>query len=207
VSDALRLMVFDATCRGRGALPGLSHAWSAGSGLYRAGGNLDHAFGATSWAAALDWIANVGAGEAIAQIQFWGHGKWGSVRMGDEALTIDSLAAGAPHERRLRSIRERLSGPGALWWFRSCETFGAEPGHTFARRWTDYFGCRAAGHSYIIGFWQSGLHSLGPGQTPGWPRDEGLALGTPAAPERALWSRPWLDHTISCLRSTIPTGW
>ena len=36
-------------------------------------------------------------------------------------------------------------------------------GHDFARAWTDFFGSRAAGHTFIIGYWQSGLHTLAPG--------------------------------------------
>jgi hypothetical protein len=93
-----------------------------------------------------------------------------------------------------------------LWWFRTCETFGCEAGHDFARRWTRFFGCRAASHTYIIGPWQSGLHILEPGQSPDWPLDEGLAEGTPDSPEKALWSTPGKPNTIFCLTSRLPDG-
>jgi hypothetical protein len=207
MGPALRLMIFDASCRGRGAVPGLSDAWSAGSGLYRASGSLDRSYGAHSWSEALEWLATVEPARQIAQIQFWGHGKWGEVRIDGEPLSVASLREQHEHADKLRAIRKRLTGHDALWWFRSCETFGAAIGHEFAKRWVDYFGCRAAGHTYIIGFWQSGLHSLSPGEQAYWPDDEGLAEGTPEAPQRARWSRPWHGHTISCLSSSFPPSW
>ena len=37
--------------------------------------------------------------------------------------------------------------------------------------------------------------------------DEGLEAGTPAQPEKALWSRRREPNTISCFRGTIPDGY
>jgi hypothetical protein len=71
----------------------------------------------------------------------------------------------------------------------------------------DFFGCRVAGHTYTIGYWQSGLHSLVPGALPDWPLDEGLAAGAPRMPTRSLASSPDAPHTISCLVGEIPDGW
>jgi len=203
MSAALRLLVYDRTCRGRPLLPGLSHAWAAGARLYRARGLVDLARGVESWEQALDWLGDVEPERAIAEIQFWGHGKWGLARVGEEELSLRSLEPGHPHQRRLARIRERLV-PDALWWFRTCETFGAERGQAFAAAWSSFFGCRSAGHTYVIGAWQSGLHLLGPGETPAWSEAEGLAEGTPSAPVRALWSRPEAPNTITCFDGTLP---
>ena len=202
----LRLLVYDATCRGRRALPGLSHAWQSGATLYRGLGRIDAAFGATSWAEALDWLATVRAGEPIEEIQYWGHGKWGRALVADDALDAAALEPDHPLHVSLSLVRARLTGRDALWWWRTCETFGACAGHAFARAWTSFLGCRAAGHTYVIGFWQSGLHVLVPDAEPFWPLDEGLASGTPDAPIEARWSRPWYPRTVSCLAGRIPVS-
>jgi hypothetical protein len=57
----------------------------------------------------------------------------------------------------------------------------------------------------VIGFWQSGLHSLLPGQQPGWSVDEGLIPSDPPAPY-ARGSRPGAPNTITCLHGRIPDG-
>jgi len=97
--------------------------------------------------------------------------------------------------------------PGALVWFRSCETFGAAAGRDFARRLTDFFGCAAAGHTFVIGYWQSGLHRLEPGQPPGWAANEGIARGSPDRPELASSSSPRAPNTITCFTGKVPEGW
>ncbi len=205
---ALRLLVFDRTCTGRHALPGLSHAWRVGGWLYGGLGRLDARLGAASWGEALAWLTAVARDRPIAEIQFWGHGKWGEARIGDERLDAAALRPGHPHHAALRDLRGRLTGDGeALWWFRTCETLGARPGHDFARRWTDFFRARVAGHTYIIGPWQSGLHSLSPGREPAWSPDEGLVAGTPERPERARWSHRGEPNTIHCLVGEIPAGY
>ena len=117
------------------------------------------------------------------------------------ALAPDSIYAG-----QIAAIRERLSADSLLW-FRTCETFGAAAGHDFARAVTDTFGCDAAGHTYIIQYWQSGLHRLRPGATPHWPADEGLLRGSVDAPERARQSTPMAPNTVTCLAGEIPAGY
>jgi hypothetical protein len=199
----LRLLVYDATCRELGV--GLSDAWYAGSVLYRALGRFDHVLGARSWHEAWHWLAEIAPGERIAEVQYWGHGNWGNARLGGERLDIDWLEPRHAQAAALNALRDRLASD-ALFWFRTCETFGAERGQDFARAFVDRFGCRAAGHTFIIGWWQSGLHSLAPGEVPTWPNDEGLRDGTPNAPERARWSQPWAPNTVSCLRGHIPDG-
>jgi hypothetical protein len=205
VPAPLRLLVYDRTCLGRGLLPGLTRAWQVGRGLYGALGRLDGACGAASWAEALDWLASQEADRRIAEVQFWGHGQWGLARLGDERLDEGSLAPGHAHRPRLERIAERmLPGAAGLWWFRTCETFGTAAGHAFAQAWTGFLGCRGAGHTYVIGVWQSGLHSLLPGETPRWSVDEGLR---PAPASYALPSRPGAPNTITCLHGKVPAGY
>jgi hypothetical protein len=159
-------MIYDATCLQRIRSGGLSRVWRAGGGLYRILGRFDRVFGASSWGEALDWLGTAGAPARIAEIQFWGHGKWGAPRIGSEVLDRLSLLTGRPLNAQLRAVRDRLvPGGESLWWFRACETFGAVPGQDFARAFTEFLGCRAAGHTHVIAFFQSGLHSLGPGET------------------------------------------
>jgi hypothetical protein len=187
-------------------LPGLTRAWQVGRGLYRALGRLDGALGAASWGEALDWLGTYRPEQRIAEVQFWGHGQWGLARLGAEQLDESALDAGYIHHARLRRIAGRLlPGDQGLWWFRTCETFGTDRGQAFARAWTGFLGCRAAGHTYVIGVWQSGLHSLRPGEAPTWSIDEGLR-----SDERrlafALSSRPGAPNTITCLHGQVPAG-
>lgn len=204
-TGAIRLMIYDSTCLGRIRTGGLSRIWRLGGAVYRALGRFDRVCGASSWAEALDFLATAGAPTRIAEIQFWGHGKWGAPRIGTEVLARPSLSAGHPLYEGLRAVRDRLvPGGQGLWWFRACETFGAIPGQEFARAFTEFFGCRAAGHTYIISFFQSGLHTLRPGEAPYWPTDEGLRRGTPEEPLEAHPSTPGAPHTITCLRSRLP---
>ena len=202
----LRVMVYDRTCTGRGPLPGLSHAWWTGSHLYRALGRIDATRGVSSWSEALSWLAEYEPERPIGEVQYWGHGKWGLARIDREPLDEDALLRDSSLRPLLERVRLRMCSPSGLWWFRTCETFGARPGHAFARAFTDFMGCRAAGHTYIIGHWQSGLHTLAPGDTPRWSDDEALLAGTPDAPERALWSKRTAPNTITFLHGRIPTG-
>ena len=190
--------------------PGLSLSWRAGGTLYSALGRIDAYAGFSSWDAALTWLAEVRGDQRIGEIQFWGHGKWGCAKIDREDLDIELLDPAHPHHDKLRAIRERMRSHGdqlPLWWFRTCETFGAHRGHEFARAWAEFFGSRAAGHTYIIGPWQSGLHTLDPGETPSWSADEGLIEGSPSAPRRSEWSTRRAPNTITCFHGRIPAGY
>jgi hypothetical protein len=193
-----RLLVYDRTCR-RGRR-GLSPVWATGSRLYQRMGRIDAALGVASWDEAFAWLARQ---ESIEEIQYWGHGRWGRALVGDDVFGLDTLAR---YALELARVRERLV-PNALVWFRTCETLGARAGHDFAMRLADSLGARVAGHTYIIGFHQSGLHGLYPGMRPDWPADEGLADGDPDAPRQALWSRPWAPRTITALAGRVPQAW
>ena len=194
---AVRLMVYDATA---GAL---SRAWRAGAVLYRALGRLDATYGARTWEEALAWIARH---DDIAEVQYWGHGKWGSVLVDRAPLDARSLVPGQAHHAALADVRARLA-PDALVWLRTCEAFGARAGHDFAAALSEFFAprrARVAGHTYVIGALQSGLHGLAPGARPDWPLDEGLAEGTPEAPLRAHASSPKAPNTITCFDGAVP---
>lgn len=207
-AEPLRLMIFDKTCTGPKLRPGLSHAWWTGGVLYGRLLRRLHAWhGAASWAEALAWVATVQPHRPIAELQFWGHGKWGRAYIGRDLLDAGALRSDHPHHAALAAIRERLVGPEALWWFRTCETFGAAPGQAFAQGLTDFLGCRAAGHTYIIGGWQSGLHSLRPGEVPTWSPLEGVKSGPPEDPREALWSGRRAPNTIHCLSGQVPAGY
>lgn len=201
---SLRLIVYDDSCRGR-FRQGLSTIWSAGAVLYRARGDAAIARGVHDWREALDWLGAVEPASTIEELQFWGHGKWGALYVGASAVDRSVFAAGHALATPLARLRERLS-PQTRLWFRTCETFGARRGHDFASAVTDYFGCPAAGHTYVIGFWQSGLHRLNPGQQPDWPANEGLLEGSPDAPRRARVSSPREPSTITCLNSRFPNA-
>jgi hypothetical protein len=192
-----RLLVYDRTAGG------LAWAWAAGARLYRARGWLDGARGAASWSEAFDYLASAAPDRQLAEIQFWGHGKWGDARIGDERFDVRSLSRGHPHATALDGVRARFA-EDALFWFRTCETLGANAGKELARVLGDALGCSVAGHTHVIDFFQSGLHALRPGRTPSWDPAEGLAAGTPERPLRALRSHPALPGTITCLDGQLP---
>jgi hypothetical protein len=165
------------------------------------------ACGAGSWLEALDWLETVQAPHRIGEIQFWGHGKWGEVLVNGQVLDRTALRPEHPLYSRLIAIRQRLVPDGqALWWFRTCETFGARPGHIFAEEWSSFFGCRCAGHTHIIGYYQSGLHCLRSLARPHWPVEEGILVGTPDHPEQAANSNRTAPNTITCLHGQVPPG-
>jgi hypothetical protein len=197
----LRVMLFDRSCRGRGLLPGLSHAWGTGAVLFRALGRFDACHGAWSWAQGLDWLLAISRERPIAEIQFWGHGEWGGLWIDEELLTAAALEPGHYLHERMAALRDRLVPDGsALWWFRSCDVFGTQTGHDFARAWTRFFRCRAAGHTFQIMTLQSGLHVLDAGAEPTWSLREGVVDGLPKADDSGL-SKP---NTITFLHSRLP---
>lgn len=204
----MRLLIYDATWVGRPLVqPGLTASWIVGGALYRGLGRLHASYGATSWEDALAWLCSVEPARAIDEIQFWGHGTWGRVWIGRDRLDVDALVD-ATHSRHadLVALRARLCGPSALLWFRSCSTFGREAGQRFATTWSRFFRCRVAGHTYVIGPWQSGLHSLAPDESPAWSVREGLPDDVDE-PTHARWSGPFEPNTISCLHGRIPDGY
>jgi hypothetical protein len=202
VSQALRLVLFDATQRARKPV-GLGLSWQLGSTLYRGLGRVDATYGARSWASAFGWLESYEPSRPIAELQYWGHGKWGRLFLDRECLDRSALSLTHALRPRLDALRARLQ-PEALIWLRTCETLGAEAGHDFASALADFSGATVAGHTFVIGFFQSGLHSLLPGAKPHWSNSEGLAEGSAKNPIRARLSGPNEPHTITCLTGKIP---
>ncbi|HET9954367.1 MAG TPA: hypothetical protein VFQ61_07680 [Polyangiaceae bacterium] len=201
-----RLLIYDATQHTR-APRSLGLAWQFGSYLYRGLGRIDAAYGARRFDAALRWVRRRADEHGpVTELQYWGHGKWGAVFVDRERLDRGALAPAHPLRRDLDAIRECLA-PNALIWFRTCETLGANAGQDFASALGDYLGARIAGHTFVIGFYQSGLHELPPGCRADWSASEGLAVGSPGAPQRALNSAPSQPNTITCLEGRVPTQW
>lgn len=202
-------MVYDATWAGRRPMQTLlTSSWMAGGALYRGLNRLDLVYGATSWTDALAWLGEVERGRKISEVQYWGHGKWGRAVIGKDVLDQRALDdVGHVLHEDLTALRDRLT-PEGLVWFRTCETFGTAKGHAFAKACTRFFQCRAAGHTYVIGPWQSGLHSLRPGEEPTWSKTEGLPPSVDgAAPKFALMSSRTAPRTITCLHGAVPNEW
>ena len=204
--SALRLLVYDAT--DKGGERALRTAWRTGARVYRALGRVDAFFPATSWASALAWLARFEEGRQIAQVQFWGHGKWGAALIADDVFSRASLAQGGASHDALTSVQKRmLPDAASLVWFRTCETFGAQRGQDFAMQLSERLGARVAGHTYAIAALQSGLHGLRPGARPSWSPTEGLKRGTAAAPEEARWSSAQAPNTVHFMTSEVPAAW
>jgi hypothetical protein len=197
-------VVFDATQLSRPPRA-LGASWHAGALLYRSMGYVDATFGARSVAEALEWALRTAKDRPIGEIQYWGHGKWGRILVDRESLDREALAPGHALRPKLEALRERLS-PGALLWFRTCETLGARAGQDFAAALGDFTGASVAGHTYVIGYFQSGLHVLSPGAVPDWTVTEGLLDGTPEAPRSARTSGPSEPNTITCFTPRLPAS-
>lgn len=194
-------MIFDRGLGGIWYQSLLTASWQVGARLYSALGRFDAFFGVSSWQEAFDWLARHDSQEPIREVQYWGHGNWGSARVSGELLSMETIPH---HADALRALADRM-GPESLFWFRTCETFGRAVGHDFARAWSDRLGCRVAGHTYVIHLAQSGLHSLALGSSPTWSTDEGLPSSA-ERPRHALSSRFGYPNTISCFRGDIPEG-
>jgi hypothetical protein len=196
----LHLLVFDRTCTW------LSRAWGTGAHLYRGLGRVDAALPVSSWDEALRWLGTHGGDEPIAEIQYWGHGRWGRVLVAGDALDAERLRPSHASFVAIERVRERLA-PDARVWLRTCEAFGADAGHDFAMRLADTLGVRVAGHTFVIGAVQSGLRTLVPGARPGWSASEGLCEGTAARPIRAHGSSFFRPRTVTCFTNSFPASW
>jgi len=188
------------------AAPGLSPAWYAGTLLHRLTRAADAALGARSWAEALTWATRTAQERRrpIGSLQVWGHGGWGFMLLGKTRLDEGALQPDHALAPLLDAFRAQLTGPEAVVWLRCCSAFGAAEGRRFAVAASRRLGCRVAGHTYIIGPFQSGTHSVRPGQEPSWDPAEGVQHDTQGRPSSARWSGPFEPATVSCLRLGLP---
>jgi len=164
-------------------------------------------FGASSWDDAAEAIGAAYRGAVmklkpqhraafrLSEVQIWGDGASG----------LPMIAGKPMSEAFIRRIQVSV-GPESLVWFRMCSVLFGGKGQAFAERTAKELGCRIAGHTHTIGVLQSGLYSLGPGESPHvstWgPRDEVLA-GDWTKLESG-WREP---RTIFCARMSLPVGW
>ena len=216
----LRLVIYDATDTAPVAVPritrradgaaegtgGLTRFWRMGAGLHRGIGRASASLGARSWREALRWTADVAAreDEKVHELQLWGHGGWGYMGMGDERLDVATASGDLDGEM---TGLARVLAPGALVWFRCCSAFGTAAGQRFATAIAERLGARVAGHTYIIGLWQSGTRSVAPGESAAWDPDEGVLRGADGSPLGADVSSMRAPRTLHCLRPGLPAGW
>lgn len=204
-----RIMIYDATTIRDGVdwkEDGLAYSWFAGGKLYRIFRWLDKTKGVESWEEALDYLIEQGKKEPISQVQYWGHGFWGSAWIGSQRVDSKILAEGKPLRKKFEELSELLT-EDALWWWRTCQTYGTEYGQQFAKDFTELLNCKTAAHTYIIGPWQSGGHSLVPGEEPDWSPEEGVESRPERGWPKAKWSGWREPNTIFCLQGHLPKDW
>jgi hypothetical protein len=183
----------------------LRFSWIAGEVLYKLFGSIDEANGCFSWTEALQWLLEVQKDKKIKTIQFWGHGTPGNVWINGQSLSIGNLLVAGIHKHLLLKLSQRLTSESVIW-FRACNVAATKQGQEFMKSLAEILGCRAAAHTFIVHPWQSGLHTIGPGEQPHWPLDEGVKIKKDGTMQM-LWSKPWSPNTVFCLASKIPNGW
>lgn len=183
--------------------------WRTGGWLYRnipGRWRMDYTAGFDNWKDALTWVSEVGNGELIDEIEYWGHGSPGKVWMKNEVLHSRSFSEFSNWGPLLQKVRGRLHAD-SLVWFRTCSTFCGEPGHKFAKAWANNLGCTVAAHTHIIHILQAGLHTIKPGEEPSWDIKEGIKSGSTLRPIRIKWSNFNSPNCLFALQSDIPKGW
>jgi hypothetical protein len=168
----------------------LALSWRIGCFLHKLFGKLDAYHAATSWDDAFEWLLKQDS--QLTSVQYWGHGGAGNVWLAGKYVE--------------RSAFKKLAGkiaPSGVLWFRTCNTFRGLAGYTFSKSLSETLGCTIAGHTRTIGVFQSGLHTLKPGEEPRWSIDE-KDEGPPLLSQSGLQLG---NNTIFCLRATIPEGW
>ncbi len=190
----------DGTAAGTG---GLSKFWRLGGVYHRAALRAHAVFGATSWHEALGFAATTAEtmSRPIDELQFWGHGGFGFMLMDEEPLSAHSIQD--QHSALVHRLKAQLR-PSSLVWFRCCSAFGSADGKHFAKRMAAALGAGIAGHTHIIGFFQSGLHLLRPFAEPHWSDDEGVERNAQGAAQGARESSIRGPNTITALRMGLP---
>lgn len=168
----------------------LSLSWLIGCFLHKLFGKLDDYHGATSWEDAFSWLETRPG--PLASVQYWGHGSPGTVWLANKRLD----------QTQFKRLVTKMT-PRSVLWFRTCSTFEGQQGYDISKYLTTTLNCVVAGHTRVIGVFQSGLHTRKPGEEPRWPLTEG-DVGNPTLVGMGL---QWGNNTIFCLRATIPEGW
>lgn len=130
----------------------LALSWRIGCFLHKLFGQLDDYHVATSWDDAFTWLET--RPKPLTSIQLWGHGAPGTMWVAGEQLTHTHFG------RIVDSVT-----PETVVWFRTCSTFRGTRGQDFAVYLATLLKCTIAAHTRTIGVFQSGLHTIEPGQT------------------------------------------
>lgn len=202
VNNDLDVMFYDAS---DWAGEELRFSWITGGLFYRLFGSIEEIRGCFNWTEALKFLANVQPGKKIKTIQFWGHGTPGNVWINGHSLSVRSLLATSAHRHYLNKLKQRLD-PDSVVWFRACNVAATQEGQFFMQSLANFLGCKVAAHTFIVHAWQGGLHTLGPGQEPDWPLDEGVEFDKDGN-LKMLWTKPWSPNTLFCLTGKIPEEW
>lgn len=181
---------------------GLTASWLLGGLFYRWFAWLTKTKGVSSWDEAFEYLLNLKlkSGQLIWEIQFWGHGQAGRAFIDGDPFQEKDLEPGGRYHEKMLELSARLDPKGHIW-FRTCSTAHGVKGKMFMELLAKMAGCTVAAHTFIIGVWQSGLHTVEPGEAASWPVKEGVAQG------EALWSHKRAPNTISFLHGFIPRGW
>lgn len=202
VNNDLDVMIYDAS---DWAGKELRFSWVTGGLFYRLFKSIDEVRGCFDWTEALRFLTSVQKGRKIKTVQFWGHGTPGHVWINGRTLSIRSLLASSYHRELLLKLKDRLDSDSVIW-FRACNVAATSEGQLFMQSLANLLGCRIAAHTFIVHPWQGGLHTIGPGEEPDWPIDEGVRVKKDGSLEM-LWTKPWSPNTVFCLTSEIPEGW
>ena len=183
----------------------LRFSWITGGKFYKLFHSVEHNAGFDNWIDAIDWILSVEPDRKINSIQYWGHGSQGKVWMNGSNINVRSFVDSSELNKKLILLKKRLT-PESVIWFRCCNVFAGNEGKYFSIISSQFFECKIAAHTFIVGPWQSGLHTISPGSRPTWPINEGLEIQDDGTIKK-LWSTPWAPNTVFCLSNKIPEDW
>jgi hypothetical protein len=173
----MRLFIYDKTqsC--------LTASWWFGAALRSLRPGPDEIVTIRSWTEMVVKLKKIPP-KTVERVEYWGHGSTGRVLCDHHAI---GLSRGYEY---LRQVNHILTGPEALWFWRTCSTFHGVEGKDFARSAGLALGCRQAGFRHRIWAFQSGLEVVEPPDlTAEWSNTDGRK-----------WSWPWLrGKTVFCL--------
>lgn len=139
----------------------LGNIWEFGArGIYRH--KFDYSMWGYTWDEVCEFLGRFDVGH-FREIQYWGHGKIASAILGGEAMRAKHL--------RLMGVALK---PDGLIWLRCCSVFAGKDGKKFATNAALVSGRAVASYTHKIGYFQSGLHAVRPGEIAWWKDTEGL---------------------------------